>query len=196
MPSIKNELNVCRLQLGQAFRIIKKLSGFGDQSAVLTFQNERLKIQLGGCELTADAEGRWHGQVKVPVDMIRRIAKAFKKSGGKNAVVSTNGRELRIDQIVVSCHWDALVYPRISMPLGATLTDVLSLPLKYSLEDIDRSELAGALASAEAKMHELIAKAVWILQPLNVGEDHLRELVNQLLNENVKRVSGVNSGEN
>jgi hypothetical protein len=190
MASVTNELRVCRSHLWQAFRQIKRQRGFGDQSAILTFDDGQLKIELGGCVLTADAKGLWKGQVKIPVDVIRNIAKSFAKGSSGDVVVSTDGNELRIEQIAVPCHWDALLYPRIQMPLGAGLTDVLTLPLKYSAEDIDRSELSEALASAEEQRDELIGKATRILRALNVSEVHLRELVDGLLKEKVEYETG------
>ena len=190
MAHVNNELRVCRSQLWQAFRQIKKLSGFGDQSAILTFVDGQLKIELGGCVLTADAEGSWIGQIKIPVSVITNVAKAFAKGNGDVVIVSTDGEELRIENIAVTCHWDALVYPRIQLPFGARLTDVLTLPLRYSSEDIDRSELSETLASAEERRDRLIGKAARILQELSVGDDHLRELVDTLLKKKVAYESG------
>ena len=190
MSDVNNKLSVNRLHLWQAFRQIKRQGGFGDQSAILTFADGQFEIELGGCVLTADAEGLWRGQVKIPVDAIRNVAKSFAKGSSGGVVDSTEGNELHIGNITVPCQWNALVYPRIQMPLGARVMDVLTLPLKYSAEDIERSELSETLASAEEQRDKLIGKAARILQTLNVSEDHLRELVDGLLKEKLRYESG------
>ena len=190
MAHVNNELRVCRSHLWRAFRHIKKQTGFGNQSAVLTYLDGHLRIELGGCVLTAEAEGSWIGQARVPISIFTNVAESFPRGSDNIVFVSTDGNELRIDNVAVPCNWDALVYPRIKMPLRAELTDVLVLPLMYSTEDIERSELSETLASSEERRDKLIGKAARVLAPLSVSEDHLRELVDGLLKEKVKYESG------
>jgi len=185
MEIVQNALRVDRAMFRDALRLAKKVRGVGSQPALLTYENDRLRIELGGCEFFCNAEGTWEGQVKIPSAFLRELYSSVPK-GDEPVQVSTDGRNLRIGQLSVKCEWTALAYPRITMPLGASLQDYLMLPFKYSQTDIDRSDLATLLADAQAKKARFIERATSVLKPLGIKEFHLNCLVDDVLRERAK----------
>lgn len=184
MPAVNRE------HLLQMARQVNRVSGIGKQPAVLTFSNGEFQIALGGCSFCADAVGEWPGQVKVSVPFIRRL-KTLLPTGDGPVVIEMDGESLNIGGVKIKCEWDRLVYPRIELPLGAALLDHLVLPLRYSPNDIERSNLMEVVEAAENKRDKLVQKAARTLQPFGIQEDDIQELVDSCLR---KRIEGETSG--
>jgi hypothetical protein len=165
----KGALEVDRQQLCQGLKLLLKAKAFAGQTAQLTFADGRLKVAVLGASFQADATGTWAGEVLVDDQSLSRVARASLSQQAKLSV-STNGRELRIDTITVPCDWNAMQYPRISLPVDAKLIDVLRLPQKFSTTDIERSGLAKKLAAGERKRDELIRA---VLSEIRVAESAL-----------------------
>ena len=189
MELVQNELLVDRAMFREALRLAKRVGGVGSQPAVLTYHDGQLKIELGGCEFSCDAKGVWDGQAKVPSGFLKQLYNCVPKSD-EPVLVTTDGRSLQIGQLNVDCEWTALVYPRITLPLGPCLRDYLTLPLKYSKTDIERSDLAGPLQDAVAKKEKIIEKAALVLRPLGIDESHLDRLLVDLLKQQVEHEKG------
>jgi hypothetical protein len=189
MPEFAASLSVNREHLLQALKQIKRLPGIGEQAAVLTYANGELEIDLGGCLFCADAQGDWRGQVTVPFSSIRILATV--PPDGEGPILFALDRErLKIGTLVTKCKWDGLTYPRIGLPVGATLLDKLLLRLTHSADDIERSDLTKTVEAAESERDKLIEKAVKVLvevnrivetatnvlQPLGISESKIRGL--------------------
>lgn len=178
-PSVAFSLVANRAHFLNALRQIKKLTGLSGQSAVFTF-GPQLCIDLGGCSFRADAEGTWQGQAAVPFKLLQGLAKAPPPGTGP-ITISCDGKCLQIGNVTLKCKWDRLSYPRISLPLGASLLEVLSLRKRFSDEDIRRSELERAVADADSQAMGLIKKAAATLSPLRFTEDDLRRVLDDKL---------------
>ncbi len=196
-PVVQASLEVNRKQLLQAFRQIKAVKGFQGQPAKVTYTDGQLKISFGGCSFSADATGTWTGEVEVPDTFIRQVAKA-PLSGKGPVTVATDGKTFRIEGIVIDCRWNALVYPRIELPLDAPTVEVLSLPRKYSADDIERSGLTNRVRQAEQERDTILkeaeallekaAKVLWPLgfcgkKPLGIDGADLQRMLEERLRE-------------
>jgi len=118
--------------------------------------------------------------VKVPVLFMRGL-KTVLPTGDGPVLITMDGESLRIGSVTIKCEWDRLVYPRIELPLGAALLDNLMLPLRYSPNDIETSNLTEVVKAAENKRDKLIEKAARTLQPLDIKESDIRGLVDTCL---------------
>ena len=177
-PRLSFSLAVNRKHFLDALRQIKKLTGLSGQSAILAFHDQQFCIDLGGCSFRADAEGNWEGQVSVPFEFVRGLAKEPPTGDGPIAV-SCDCECLRVDLRVVRCQWNRLSYPRITLPLGASLLEILSLRKQFSREDIRRSDLEKTVDDAESKAMQLIEKAAKLLQPLRFTINDLQRILEE-----------------
>jgi hypothetical protein len=162
-PVVQASLEVNRKHLLQAFRQIKAIKGRRRQPAKLTYTDGQLRISLEGCSFSAEATGTWTGEVEVPDTFIRRVARTSLPGKGP-VVVATDGKTFRIEEIVIGCRWNAIVYPRIELPLDAPTVEVLSLSKKYSTEDIERSGLVERVREAEQERDSMFKEAETLLQ--------------------------------
>jgi len=191
MPQVLACLSVNREHLLRALKQIKRLRLTGEQPALLTYANGELEISLCGCSFRVEASGDWRGQLKAPVSFIQMSAVAPPGGDGPIAI-STDGESVKMGFVVAKCKWTALAYPRIELPLDATLLDKLVLRLAYSTEDIERSDLKKTVEAAESERDRLIKKAVGMLAeldnflekaaealwPLGIKEVEIRALLN------------------
>ena len=177
-PRLSFSLAVNRKHFLDALRQIKKLTGLSGQSAILGFDDQQLCLDLGGCSFRADAEGNWQGQVSVSFEFVLGLAKEPPTGNGPIAV-SCDGECLRVDLRVVGCQWNRLTYPRITLPLGASLLAILALKKRFSREDIRRSDLEKTVDDAESKAMQLIEKAAKLLQPLGFTTNDLRRMLEE-----------------
>ena len=162
-PVVQLRLEVDRKRLTHALRQIKGIEGFQGQPAKMTFSDGRFHISFGGCSFAAEATGDWTGEVEVPEAFVRRITQAPLPGFGP-VVVTTDGTVLKIAGIVTNCRWNALVYPRIELPLGTAMLDVLLLPKKYSAADIERSGLTARLREAELERDKIFQEVEKLLR--------------------------------
>lgn len=188
-PRVAFSLSVNRKHIRDALRQIKKVKGLTSQSAIFTFKQHNLHIDLGSCSFTADAEGIWRGQVRVPIEFIQGLAKEPPTGDGPIAV-SCDGEFLHVDAHRTKCRWDRLCYPRITLPLGTSLVEILSLPKRFSKEDIRRADLEETVAEAESQAMRLIEKATKTLLPLRFTSDDLE----RVLEEKVTAIARTDAG--
>jgi len=178
-PPVTYSLAVNPEHFLDALRQIKKLTGLSGQSAVFTFEDQQLRIDLGGCSFRANAEGTWQGQAAVAVKLIQGLAKA-PPTGKGPVMISCDGESLRIGHITLKCKWDRLHYPRITLPLGTTsLLEILSLRKRYSADDIRHSELEKVVIEAESQATKLMENAVIALRLLEFTKDDLQRILEE-----------------
>jgi len=162
----KAVLWVNRKEFVARLKTARKVGAFDGQATKLTYDSGELCVAAEGHSFRVPADGTWPGEVIVDASFLRRLAKS-PLIGGDKMEIATDRTRLRIDFVSTNCEWNALEYPRIELPLGASLVDVLRLPLRYSKADIERSELTGKLEAAQRERDELVCKARELLGRAN-----------------------------
>ncbi len=185
-PLVNCSILISRKDLLDTLRQIKKTKGLGGQPAIATFEEHYLCFDFGGCRFRIPGNGTWQGQVTFGSESLKHLAQAPLKFED-SVEVSCDGKSLRIGGWVVPCEWSGLFSPRITLPLGSSIMDILSLRKLYSSDDIERSGLEATLADAEAKVGKLLAQATATLSPLKIDESDLRRLVEQKILELVEK---------
>jgi hypothetical protein len=157
-PQHKGALAVNRQQFCDGLKLLLKAQAFTGHPAQFTFSGGRLHVALLGASFTAEASGHWIGEVLVDDQLLSRAAQVSWPEQ-PSLQISTDGRRLRIESLVLACTWNGLEYPRIPLAINCSLLEILRLPREYSPADIARSGLTERLAAAEAERERLIGLA-------------------------------------
>ncbi|HAA69837.1 MAG TPA: hypothetical protein DCE55_11910 [Planctomycetaceae bacterium] len=172
----------------RGIKTAQRTGAIGDQSVRLTFDVSQLRLEFSGYSFQVCAEGRWSGEIHVDAEILNILAKVPPSGDGPIAITLEN-EQVRIGNIVASCQWNGLEYPRINLPLDAPLQDILCLKIKYSDTDIQRSGLSKTFKDAEEQRDELLSAAARTLRPLGMGSKQLRGLLEERLSIRAARTT-------
>ena len=142
---------------------------------VIWFDGNDIRIATLGIEVAAKAEGEWIGEVHVPVTFLAGLSRVPLK-GGMN-LVTFGDKQFRVGRTAISAHWRPRYENRISLPIDAPLTMLLSLPLHYTAEEIMASGLDKSLAEAQETREDLLRQVGETLAPLGLSNAELCSLV-------------------
>ena len=174
----KGLLTVNKKQFCDALRQIKRVPGLSGQPAVFTHNQGRLRIDLGGCSFTADADGYWEGQAAVPVRFIQSL---LAPTGKKPFTISCDGAYVRFGYFRVQCKWGQVIHPRIVVPLGASLMDILLVRERHSQDEIRHAGLEMVVVDAETQAKKMTEQAAKILKPLGITHEDLWQMLDEKL---------------
>ncbi len=176
--SLRASIEVDRIQLLDGLRLLRRHVRPKKASiAVLSRDGEDLVIQLGGGEVRAALSGRWEGEARVKG---RMILEAGKSSVDRDVVtVRVESGRLVFDGLSLPCDWETNSAPRVLIPVGASLIDILKADVEHSDEDLERNGVFDAVRDARKKRKRLIRAAVKVLQPLRVSEEEIASMVDR-----------------
>lgn len=173
-------LKVNRNEFAQALKTLDKfIKPNKSGEAIFFFENNKLNIQLGGVRTQASAEGTWSGQARVPNSRLIHLWKGLPEDDP--LIVRVEGGYIYIGGFAISCVWQGSEGKLIELPLDPPFSLVLSLPLKYSEDDISRSGLANVVLRAEKHRDSLVAQCVKLLSPLEVTTADIRRMIDESL---------------
>ncbi len=154
--------------------------------ATLRMRDGSLSIEHPSASMNVAAKGAFQADLRVSLIYLKELADA---AGHSDLVVlEFDGRFLKIGRLGVS----AAAIPRsttnrITMPLNASLADVLAIALSRSEEEIEESGLSQTIGAALTKRARILSSASKLLAPLGVTRASLSSFIeDQLRNGNSK----------
>jgi len=123
------------------------------------------------------AEGTWPGQATA----VGRILLDIKLSPEDPLPVWVDDGMLHLGSFYLPCRWDPDEVVAVELPLDASFAEVISLPLRFTEEQIAQSGLANAVRDATERRDRLVRRACSILEPFGITPPELVELLDQYL---------------
>ncbi len=145
--------------------------------AVIWREGEELVIGLGGGEVRAAMTGRWEGQARLNGQI---LLQAFK--GGATRLpfsIRVEWDRLVFPGFSVPCEWESNRSPRVLIPVGASLIDMLIVGASHSDEDLARAGYLDAVRDARKKRGRIVREAARVLEPLLVKEEDVERIVGE-----------------
>lgn len=178
--SLRASVEVDRTQLREGLRLLRRhVKPKKTSITVLSREGEDLVVRLGGGEVRAALSGRWEGEARVKG---LTILEAGRLSVDRDVVtIRVESGRLVFDGLSIPCDWETNSAPRVLIPIGASLVDVLKAGVEYSDEDLERNGVLDAVRDARKKRMRLIRAAAKTLGPLKVSESEIAVLVDQHL---------------
>lgn len=143
--------------------------------AIVCFEQGCIVIRIGGSAVSAHATGNWPGEARISaafLGMVRRIPPE------KDPVpIRVEGERLFIGATSIACVWQQRGGARASIPIGASLLDILRIGVGHSDEVLEASGIRARVETARALRQELIEKAAETLRPLGITAHDLSTLV-------------------
>jgi len=178
--SAEASIEVDRDQLAEAFRLLKRHARPKRTTVtVLSREGEDLVVQSGGVETRARMLGRWEGEARVRGVMLFDAVKGFALE--RDAKIRVENGRLVFETFSMPCDWERNTAPRVLIPIGASLLDILRLAERFTDEELERNGVLDTVRDARRKRTRLIRAGARELQLLQVSEDDLVALVDQKL---------------
>jgi len=180
--SLEASVEVNREQLVEAFRLLKRHARPKRTTVtVLSRDGQDLVLQCGGVEARAELLGRWEGEARVRGLMLYDAVKSF--SLDRDAKIKVDGGRLVFETFSMPCDWERSSAPRVLIPIGASLFDILRIDRETSDNDLERNGVLETVVDARKKRRRLLRAAARDLAPLQISEDDLGELCDRKLVE-------------
>ena len=171
-------LKVSRTEFQRALKLLRKhATPHATEEAVMSFAEGMLTISVTGMEAALAAEGEWPGEARVSAGVLLRLSSVL--PAGDPVALSVRDGRLYIGVTGFTCVWQEKTWRPVFLPANPTLKDVLRLRDEAFPAEIEAAGLKGVVEDAERKRDDLIMKAAAILQPLEVTETDLAEVVLQ-----------------
>jgi len=142
-----------------------------------------LVIEIGGGEIRAAASGRWEGRARLNGLLLLKAARGH--STTESLTIRVKSGRLSISGSSIPCEWESTAAPTVLIPIGATLFDLLVAGGQNSDDELERAGHIETVQDARKKRKRLVRQAAKILQPLNVTENRIDDLVDQLLDDEI-----------
>ena len=174
------QLSVDRTEFAKALKLVGRTgTGVRSAEAILTFDSDRLLIDLSGNGADVAAAGDWPTEVRLPGAALERLAKALPKDDP--LPLKIEGKRLFAANFSIPCelrlHSRPVSTPvREMIPANADLFDILMTASRCSAEEIDAAGASALVLSAQQKLDRLCEKAASLLGPHGVSPLHLRKL--------------------
>jgi len=167
-------LFVNRAEFREALRFIKQYLPPKRKKVdiYLAYEAGKLVVQIGPLAATAEAQGTWEGVARCSPLVVLALLQGLPDME-QIPVQVEHGNRLRVGHLTFECEWDTSPDRPIQLPLNATLSTVLSLPYRYSQDEIDRAGLTFVLRDAEKKRNTALNKAAEALKPLDISRDEV-----------------------
>ena len=172
-------LSVKRAQFAKALRSVGRAGkDVRSAKAVLTFDQNRLAIDLVGNVTQLPASGDWPSEVRLLGVHLERLARSLPEEDPLSLKVE--GKRLFVARFSIPCECrlsGGVPTPvRELIPANADLFDLLMMASRCSQEEIDAAGASALVSNAQLKLDELCAKAAGVLGAYGVSPLHLRQL--------------------
>lgn len=174
------QLSVDRTEFVKALKLVGSAGrAVRSAEAILTFDDQRLAIDLSGNAAQVAATGDWPTEVRLPGDSLERLAKSLPKYDP--LLLKVDGERLFAANFSIPCEWRLYSRPvstpaREMIPANADVFDVLMTASRCSPEEIDTAGASALVSNAQQKLEKLCEKAASFLGSYGVSPLHLRRL--------------------
>lgn len=173
-------LTVNRAEFAKALKLVGSAGkGVRSADAILTFDNNRLAMDLSGNAAEIPAAGDWPTEVRLPGDALERLAKSLPEDNP--LPLKIEGERLFAANFSIPCEWRLYSRPvstpaRDMIPANADVFDVLMTAARCSAEEIDTAGASALVSNAQQRLDKLCEKAASFLGSHGVSPLHLRKL--------------------
>lgn len=183
------KLLVARADLVAAFQPMGKfLRRTTKQEAVFQPAPGGLEIALGGITTVLRGEGSWTLRVRIPGTLFIGLARRLPQDDP--ITIAVEGSRCRIGPLALTCGVSAPAGPIVSLPMNATVGEVLALRQRHAATVLEQSGMNPALAEAAARRDRAITRALEALAPLGVTRADLRWTIERAVRRQVPRKVG------
>ena len=171
-------LTVSRSELIEALKPLRKLANKKESGdCILSFDAGKLAIQLTGVITQVEAQGTWPGQARIGGKPLAKLWKTLPP--GDPVDLSVHDDRLHMGTLSLGCVWQSKDAALIHLPIDAPLPVILSAALKHTPEEITASGLGGVVEQAEKKRDKIYARALKILETLDISHEDLSRFVDE-----------------
>lgn len=173
-------LSVNRSEFAKALRSVGRAGkDVHSATAVLTFDQNQLAIDLSGNVTQIPASGDWPSEVRLPGEHLERLARSLPEEDP--LPLKVEGERLFVARFAIPCEWRlysrAVSTPASQMiPANPDLFDLLMMAARCSKEEIDTAGASALVSNAQLKLDKLCTKAAGFLGAYGVSPLHLRKL--------------------
>ncbi len=173
-------LSVKRADFAKALRSVGRAGkDVLSATAVLTFDQNRLAIDLSGNVTQIPASGDWPSEVRLPGENLELLARSLPEEDP--LPLKVEGERLFVASFSIPCEWrlySRAVSTPVSelIPANADLFDLLMMVARCSKEEIDTAGASALVSNAQLKLDHMCTKAAGFLGAYGVSPLHLRRL--------------------
>jgi len=184
------QLSVDRTEFAKALRLVGRAGkDVRSAEAILSFDDDRLAIDLSGNATEIAAAGDWPTEVRLPGDALERLAKALPDNDP--LPLKIEGERFFAANFSIPCEWRLYSRPvstpaREMIPANADVFDVLVTATRCSPEEIDTAGASALVSNAQQKLDNLCEKAASFLGSHGVSPLHLRKLCEEHVAEGTR----------
>ena len=179
------KLEIPRASLLQGFKLIKKLAKPRKyEEAVLSFDGEKLLIDMAGTHIAINAQGYWPGQVRVSAIWLVGMSKV--PPSGNALILRFADGHVHLQNSICPCAGQNTTVQLIQLNMFPDDATLLAQKLLWSSEHIEKSGLSAAIAEAEKVCMRRVSKAAQYLVDYKVSKEDIRYLIDRCLQERVK----------
>jgi hypothetical protein len=179
-------LSVKRAEFAKALRSVGRAGkDVCSATAVLTFDQSRLSIDLAGTVSQIPASGDWPSEVRLPGVYLERLVRILPKEDPVPLRVEADRLFVAKFSIPCECSLSGAVSTPVRelIPANADLFDILMMAARCSQEEIEAAGASALVSKAQLKLDELCMKAARALGGYGVSPVHLWQLCEEHLAE-------------
>lgn len=156
-------ITVGRDEFANALRSIARTTHAVDEGdAILTFDGQNLSIEVSGKSCVVTGEGEWPTEVRLPGEILARLASSLPDEDPLTLRVS-DGR-MHLERLSIPCRWAVFSHRRSTpvrelIPANADAFDILMLRRRCSPEEIDIAGAHSLVEEAENTLSSACGKA-------------------------------------
>jgi hypothetical protein len=177
------ELLVDRNEFRKALRIAAQgAKTVESDTAILTFDQDNLRVDLSGNIAVVSATGDWPSEVRLQRETLKHLAKSLPEQDP--LPLKIEGERMLVARFSIPCEWRLYSRPATSpvrdlIPANPDLFDLLVVAASCSQEEIDDAGAATLVSNAQRKLDQICQKAAGFLGIYGVSALDLRRLCEQ-----------------
>lgn len=184
-------LSVKRAEFAKALRSVGRAGKeVRSATAVLTFGQSLLSIELCGNLVQVAATGDWPSELRLPGKYLERLAKVLPDDD--TLPIKVEGERLFVASFSIPCEWRLYSRPistpaRELIPVNPDMFDLLMVASRCSKEEIDAAGATTLVANAQLKLDRLCTEAAGFIGAYGVSPLHLRRLCEEHASEGTRQ---------
>jgi hypothetical protein len=173
-------VTVKRAEFAKALRTVGRASKeVRSATAVITFDETHLAIELSGSVAQVAATGDWPSELRLPGVLLERLAKSLPENDP--LPLKVEGERFSVAGFSIPCEWRlysrAVSTPvRELIPANPDTFDLLMMAARCTKEEIDSAGASVLVANAQRKLDDVCTKAATYVGTHGVSPLHLRRL--------------------
>ena len=182
-----------RSELSSALKMVaigtaKKKSEKADAVVEIDLQPDKAEFLTLGAKSWVACVANGYAKAFLPFVHLYEIVRKWK---GDRMIVELEPGKLTVGSYIYESARVKVVHPenqvRIELPLNYSIIDILNLPDKYSVDDLERLNLVFKVEKAELELDENAQRASYDLSKYGVTKDELLEFIRECMRKKLAR---------